>query len=113
MKKIIILGSFAALVFSACRRDDTSNNPGNSMNATDQNFITMAAMSNNAEVRTGQLAVSRGANAGVKSFGQFMVNEHTQAQNDLTTVASNYNMRLTDSIATNDATTYQTLSGLS
>ena len=41
-----------------------------------------------AEVQLGKMATERAANADVKAFGQMMVKDHTQANNELKQLAS-------------------------
>jgi putative membrane protein len=96
MKKVFLMGSTLALLLTACKKDDTEDNLN--ANAQDQSFVTSANMSNSAEIRLGQLALSRSSNAGVKTFAQLMVTEHSQAQTDLGSVATGINVNVKDSI---------------
>jgi putative membrane protein len=54
----------------------------------DSGFINQAALGGLSEVQDGQLAATQGARAAVKAFGQQMVTDHTQANQQLTTLAS-------------------------
>ena len=54
----------------------------------DSRFIFDAASSNLMEVRLGQLAQSKATNQAVKQFGQQMVTDHTNLQNQLTATIS-------------------------
>ncbi|HEX2251363.1 MAG TPA: DUF4142 domain-containing protein [Gemmatimonadales bacterium] len=54
----------------------------------DSRFIFDAASSNLFEIRAGQLAQSKATNPSVKQFGQQMVTDHTNLQNQLTSVIS-------------------------
>jgi putative membrane protein len=54
----------------------------------DSRFIFDAASSNLMEVRLGQLAQSKATNPAVKQFGQQMVTDHTNLQNQLTATVS-------------------------
>jgi putative membrane protein len=96
MKKVFLMGSTLALLLTACKKDDTEDKLN--ANAQDQSFVTSANMSNSAEIRLGQLALSRSSNAGVKTFAQLMVTEHSQAQTDLGSVATGINVNVKDSI---------------
>jgi putative membrane protein len=49
------------------------------------NDLTIAGL---AEVQLGKLAAERGSSADVKSFGQMMVKDHTQAANELKPIAT-------------------------
>lgn len=79
---------FAGMIVAAasCNNNDDNDNqvtPQQVTSATDQDFVKKAGYSNSAEIDLGQLAVSRAQDDSVKKFAQFMINEHTLAQNDL------------------------------
>ena len=73
----------------------SNNNPGgspstpmgetspNSLSSRDSNFVMQAAQTGMLEVQLGKLAVQRGSSAGVKQYGQQMVDEHTEANQEL------------------------------
>lgn len=111
MKKVIILGSLTALIFSACKKDDNSNS--NTVSASDKTFVMQASMSNTAEVQAGNLASSKASSAAVKAFAQYMVTEHTTAQTDLQKVASTYNLTLADSVDASHVALLSQLNALS
>jgi putative membrane protein len=54
----------------------------------DMPFIIDASSANNMEIRLGQMAQSKASNSAVKQFGQRMVTDHTNLQNQLTAAAS-------------------------
>ena len=54
---------------------------------TDKDFYTKAAQAGMAEVATGQLAISNGSDQKIKEFGKQMVDDHTKAGNELTSIA--------------------------
>jgi putative membrane protein len=54
---------------------------------SDATFVRQASGAGLAEVQAGQLATERAASAEVKAFGQRMVDDHTQANHELTTIA--------------------------
>jgi putative membrane protein len=112
MKKMFLLGTVVAVMLTACGKDD-DNNTNNTTNATDRNFTMQASMGNRAEIAAGQLAVTKGANAMVRNFGQMMVTEHTQAQNDLRTRATNTGTSFMDTLSAEHAAMMQRLNGLS
>jgi putative membrane protein len=64
----------------------------------DTPFIREAASANLMEVHLGQLAQSRATNQAVKQFGQRMVTDHTNLQNQLTATASAGGLRFTPSL---------------
>jgi putative membrane protein len=95
MKKLNLLFAAAAfsLVFSACKKDDDDTQTTfEATNSTDVQFTAGAATSNQAEIGLGQLAASMATNAGVRSFGQMMVSDHSTAQTELSTAASRANI---------------------
>jgi len=57
----------------------------------DSKLILQMAGSNIMEVRLGQMAQQKGSNAAVKQFGQQMVTDHTNLENQLASVVSNNN----------------------
>ncbi|WP_449416953.1 DUF4142 domain-containing protein [Phormidium nigroviride] len=70
-----------------------SNTPGrentqSSLSSRDRNFINQAAQVGMLEVQLGQLATQRGSTNTVKQYGQRMVNEHTQANQQLMQLAA-------------------------
>ena len=93
MKKMFIAASALALILVACDKDDDDE-----INGTDQNFVRMASISNNAEVMAGQLAATKATAPMVKTFGASMVTEHTQAQTDLKTRASEVSISASDTV---------------
>ena len=93
MKKMFIAASVLAMVLVACDKDDDDE-----INGTDQDFVRMASISNNAEVMAGQLAATKATAPMVKTFGANMVTEHTQAQTDLKTRASEVNISVSDTV---------------
>jgi putative membrane protein len=58
----------------------------------DKDFVKDLAIANTAEIELGRLAVERGANPEVKKFGQMMIDDHTKANDDLTSVASQHSI---------------------
>jgi putative membrane protein len=58
----------------------------------DKDFVKDLAIANTAEIELGRLAADRGANPEVKKFGQTMIDDHTKANDDLTSVASQHSI---------------------
>jgi putative membrane protein len=67
---------------------------GQAVSSDAHEFINKMASSGMAEVQLGKLATERAENADVKAFGQMMVKDHTQANNQLKKVASQLNVEL-------------------
>jgi putative membrane protein len=58
------------------------------VSAADQAFISQAAYSGTAEVALGELAASKASNPRVREFGQTMVEQHSQVNQELISIAS-------------------------
>jgi putative membrane protein len=85
MKKINIWAIMLVgciLLFQACKDDDNETT-----RMDNQEFVTMAASGNMLEIQAGQLATQKGVKAEVKSYGEHMVNDHTTASLELSTMA--------------------------
>lgn len=82
----------AAVCVIACHKDHNTVN--NNLSKLDMTFITQASYANNDEVAAGQVATAKASDTAVKSFGAFMVTEHTTAQNDLKMLAANWNINV-------------------
>jgi putative membrane protein len=64
------------------------------MSPGDKTFATKAASGGLAEVTLGQLATQNAANPKVRAFGERMVTDHTQANQELQLIAQSQNMPL-------------------
>ena len=64
------------------------------MTSQDHNFIMDAAMGGLEEVELGRVAAQQGMSAEVKQFGQRMVDDHSQANSELMTLASSKGITL-------------------
>ena len=108
MKKTLLTVSIGTVLFCACKKDNN-----NSLNSTDQNFMTQVAIGNNAEIQAGQLAATKSSNSAVQAFGQMMVMEHGQAQTDLKTLGSKVGRTISDTVDATHKQLMTTLSNLS
>jgi putative membrane protein len=77
-----------ATCFIACDKDDDHHD--NDLSKMDRNFIIQASYANNSEVAAGATATVKGRDTAVKSFGGFMVTEHTTAQSELKALADKW-----------------------
>lgn len=59
------------------------------LNKADQKIVMDMARANMAEIEAGKIAVSKSQNAEVKAFAQRMIDDHTKALADVTTLAQN------------------------
>jgi len=58
------------------------------LSVSDRKFVLEAAMGGMAEVELGRLATQKGTSDAIKTFGQKMVDDHSAANSELTTLAS-------------------------
>ena len=91
--------------------DQTTPTTTNAVSDTD--FAKDAAQGGLAEVKMGELAQQKGSSDTVKDFGKRMVEDHTQANDKLKSVASQENMKLPEKLSKKDQRTYDKLSQLS
>ncbi len=80
---------------------------------SDADFAKQAAEGGAAEVKLGQLAREKGSNDAVKDFGKMMVNDHTEAGEQLKSIAAQQNLKLPDEVNKHDQGVYNKLSKLS
>jgi putative membrane protein len=105
----------ALLAFFGCNKDDNndSNNNNSALNTQDNQFMAQIKEANLAEIDAGQTATSKGNNAGVRYFGQFMVTEHTTAKTSLDSLAGALYITLSDTLSPEHKALKQTLTDIS
>jgi len=114
LKKLLLMGCFgAAVAFTACDKDNDDPVVTEQLNQTDLTFLNNASQGNLAEIMTGQLAATQGSTDSVKAFGQMLVTDHQNAQNELDSIATGQNVNLSDSADANGQAMYNALVGLS
>jgi len=104
----------------------SNNNPGrspnspaggetspNSLSSRDRTFVMQAGQLSMMEVELGRLAVQRGSSAGVKQYGQEMVEDHTRANQELMQLAMQKQVELPTEMSTQNTALMERLSGLS
>ena len=104
----------------------SNNNPGRSPNSPaggetsptslssrDRTFVMQAGQLSMMEVELGRLAVQRGSSAGVKQYGQEMVEDHTRANQELMQLAMQKKVELPTEMSTQNTALIDRLSGLS
>jgi len=87
--------------------------PQASISAADMAFVREAAGGNLMEIRLGQLAQSKASNESVKQFGQRMVSDHTNLQNQLTSAAASGGQNFTPAMDARHQRQITRLEGLS
>jgi putative membrane protein len=99
---MVAMGCALVLFQTSCDNDDDNNGSNgtgttsvstqSTFNGNDRMFIDSATVSGMAEVQLGQLAANKASDNTVRSFGQQMVAEHTDANNQLMSIARNKNV---------------------
>jgi len=82
------------------------------LSPADRSFAENAAAGGLAEVALGQLALHNGSSQQVKAFGQQMVTDHGQANQELQQIAQTENLTLPTAPASKDQALQKKLSGL-
>jgi putative membrane protein len=83
------------------------------LSSQDRNFIMDAAMGGLEEVELGRVAAQQGMSAEVKQFGQRMVDDHSQANSELTSLASSKGITLPTELDQKHRSEVTKLSGMS
>jgi putative membrane protein len=81
-------GAQAQTMSTATPAAATHAAPAKKLDHKDRKFVQNAAEAGMFEVQVGQLAVSKATDPQVKSFAQMLVEQHTQANNELTQIAN-------------------------
>lgn len=113
MSKLYLSAAVAALVLAACNQEtggapDQQNQAANAVQdhaagvvgtaagpagaATDEGFVTNAAIGGMYEVEAGRIAAQRSTNPEIKALGQRMVTDHPKANDELKPVAAAANL---------------------
>lgn len=102
-------------IIVSCKDDDDDNGNNNGNNDDGRNEVVMEQISysNNAEVDLGQLASTQGTDSLVKAFGEMMVNDHENAQEDLDSLADERNIDLPTTLKDEHADLKDSLDNLS
>ncbi|MGI0485074.1 DUF4142 domain-containing protein [Pantanalinema rosaneae CENA516] len=93
--------------------DQTDAQTRNTLSALDQQFANQAAEAGLAEVELGQLAVQRAGSSEVREYAQEMVQEHTQANDELKQLATQKGITLPQTLNQQHQTAKTNLSNLS
>jgi putative membrane protein len=97
------LGLFACNNSSNERQDTVDsakevNKEVKAVQADASNFAVNAANGGMMEVELGKIAREKASSARVKAFGEMMVKDHTEANNNLKAIATSLNIALPDSV---------------
>jgi putative membrane protein len=105
IKRITAIGALLAISAFAslsCSSENTANN-----------FLPKAAQGGMTEVQLGQMAMQRAGSDAVRAFGQTMVTDHTQANNELKQLAARKNITLPTDVSSKQKSMIDKLSKLS
>lgn len=83
------------------------------LTAADRTFVESMARGNVAEIELGKLAEQKGSNQAVKDFGQRMVRDHTELNNELKQFAQTKNVTLPTTLSSADMAQKQKMEQLS
>ncbi len=89
-----------------------NGNMSSSLSDDDKKFFNDAAQGGMAEVKLGELAAKNGTNAEVKSFGNKMVQEHSNANTELKSLAGKKSVTLPTDVNSEQKATYDKLAKL-
>lgn len=98
------------LAFVACRNED--DEPKAQVSEQDKKFALDVSYSNLAEISMGQLAISEGNDPFVQEFGEMMVTDHTNAQDQLANLAESNDLAISDTLMTEHKFLHDQLSSL-
>jgi len=71
-----------------------ANKPSKGVDETDQTFMKDAAVGDEAEIQLGQMAQEKASSPAVKSFGQRMMKDHSNADDKLKSIAESQHISL-------------------
>ena len=94
----IMLATVAVFGLWSCNKTDPSASTpidtSPQLSQMDRDFMNKATYGNNAEVDAGQMAMNKGMDSSIRNFGMMMVNDHSAAQTELQTMATNMGVAL-------------------
>jgi predicted outer membrane protein len=101
MRKLLPVVMIATFIV-ACKKNN--DNP-NAINPTDKSFLIQTYLASKAEIKLGQLALTKAGSPAVQNFGQRIIADYKELQSDLMAVASKINFPLTDTVLISSRTT--------
>src|SRR5690606_15869895 len=110
MRGRYVLLAAIMLSFTACDNED--DEPQVPVSEQDKNFALNASYSNLAEIAMGQLALSEGNDPLVQEFGEMMITDHTNVQDQLANLAESNDITISDTLKTEHQSLYDQLSAL-
>ena len=113
MRKTILSIGSALLFLAAGAYAQSANSSQANLNQQDRDFANTAAQANRAEIELGNLAQQHASSDAVKQFAKTIVDDHTNAGQQLKSWASQSNVTLPSGLAPDDSSTKSSLSSLS
>jgi len=104
----------SAISFTSCNSNDAvkqadaanTQSPemvsANKVNSDDAQFLTSTLSGGMMEVELGKLCATQTKNSAVQDFGAMMIQDHTAADNEMTTIAANKNIMVPAVMSNND-----------
>jgi len=111
---VLALGISLAIVSATAAEDKNDRDRGdNNKQVSDREFVQLASASGLAEVNLGNVARTRAASDGVRQFAQTLVQDHTQANQQLLQLANRKGWTLARSMDQKHQELERKLTGLS
>ncbi|EOR95383.1 putative exported protein [Arcticibacter svalbardensis MN12-7] len=106
MKKLSSVLLFMALIVTSCSNNSSSTNQegsdsttqNSSLDRNDRSFLYKAANSSMMEFELSKMALAKSRNERIKSFSSMLMNDHTDAEEELRTIASQKGLALPTSL---------------
>lgn len=89
------LAAAALALMAACSSPaglSSTSGAAASLNAVDRTFVSQASYGSHGEIALGTLAMEQGGAPAVRQFGQMMVEQHTQMNQDLVAITTDRGM---------------------
>ncbi|WP_069660495.1 DUF4142 domain-containing protein [Arcticibacter eurypsychrophilus] len=107
MKKLSPVLLFVALIVTSCSNNSSSTNQegsdstaqNSSLDRKDTKFLNKAANSSMMEFELSKMALAKSRNERIKSFSSMLMNDHTNAEEELRTIASQKGLTLPTSLS--------------
>ena len=97
-----LLGASAIFILSSGLISAQNSKMSSGFSPADIRFANDAAMGGQMEVELGRIAIRNGSSDKVKEFGQHMIDDHTNAGNELMSIARKHNLTLPKGLDANE-----------
>jgi len=86
--------AFPGFAQQPAQTNQAQNQSNKQLTANERSFLKMAAMDNMTEIQMGKLAQTKSQDNKIQQYGQTLINDHQNAQDELKTLAQQYNVAL-------------------